>query len=346
MEKNKSSGHELSKDKLPTGEITIFRNKLKDGTIHDNVYGLGYEYVLVTDGSSQYVIKTFPETYGDVLSRLIGQQRKKREQTAVIKIYFCDQNTLQEDYVNLKRTLTAFINMAQSKLRNGPVIDSEILLAKVIAKQLFEYLNWLQNVAKEEAHGDLNPNNIFFINSINLIKVSNPLTLNENMILANPGYYLGNIYVAPEYNKYTRTDVTYAGDVWAVGAILFSILKRDNYLSSRPDEPTEDNIIMSEPLFRSANINEKYSRTMDFFKKATHKDWLKVCKDPVLATLVKSCLSIEPSSRPSVKNCLDFLYSSDESLSKNNLDEYIKNPVRAKEFNEEELIKDMKIVFP
>ena len=101
----------------------------------------------------------------------------------------------------------------------------QIQFCKSVVRQLAEYAFHLQTVVRKP-HCNINPNTILFRRD-GVINVKSFDCLDEGIVRVNPRHFFeGNGYCAPEFriNVERRLKSNYRNDIWAIGAIAYSIM--------------------------------------------------------------------------------------------------------------------------
>ena len=109
---------------------------------------------------------------------------------------------------------------------------------KSIVRQLIEYTFHLETVVGTP-HRNINPKNIL-LNQDGIVKMKSHNSLEDSLVRVNPRhYYEGNGYCAPEFRHTVenRMKSDHKGDIWAIGAIAYSIMSGENLM---PEWARED----------------------------------------------------------------------------------------------------------
>jgi len=186
------------------------------------------------------------------------------------------------------KSLSYYISkMSKKKGTTIDLVSHKIQFCKSVARQLIEFCCWC-NLVLLMPHRNLNPDNIYISEKGN-VYVSKPKAILITEIINDPyKYNFLNIHCSPE-NVTDRHISNHSNDIWAVGAILYSIMKGIEY----------------------KNHDEQFDVYMEFNKFVSNNNmrvWIELFNDPILAYFVKDCLAINSCDRQSAVGLLTIIY--------------------------------------
>lgn len=244
--------------------------------------------------------------------------------------YYIDRIRLQiEDFENKYPD-------QKERIKNPSYIEfrmQQVQFCKAIVRQLMDYIVWLEDVIRVSPHKNLSPKTIL-LRRDGFIKVKMFRILSEEIINENPYYFMKNCaFTEPESCESVRErmNVSYSNDVWAVGAIIYSIMTGDNLLPTydkKNPHCQNNNLNNTEEQIEVSNKNQEknYKKFMDFIKNSNAsqpldiemKQWYDLCIDPFLAHFTRKCLTIKKQERLNAKQLLCYIYLAGSGLVKSN----------------------------
>jgi serine/threonine protein kinase len=212
----------------------------------------------------------------------------------------------------------------------------QIQFAKSIAKQLIDYIFWLETVIKKGAHKNITPKTIL-LRREGYVKMKMFGYITEDIVKLNPHHFMiDSVYTAPEFceSVNARMNADFSNDIWAVGAIIYSIMTGENiypaYRKINPYDPKQTQTHNNDKI-SDTKQKTKFDSFMAIVKKTQcledsvteeHlKPWYDLCIDPSLAHLARKCLTINHDSRPRSNVLLSYIYLSSPGLVQNNYDQ-------------------------
>jgi serine/threonine protein kinase len=183
-------------------------------------------------------------------------------------------------------------------------INKRTDVAKSVARQIFQSL-FYHLVVHNKEHRNVNPESVF-LRRDGCVKLGFFDLINEDHVALNIDRFMDSPYCAPESKVSVRARVNTdsKADVWAVGALIVSIMTGKSFLrkGKRSLYPGGDYNFRD-----SYNGNENYDSDFAFFETlvnyGTNEMWKNVIPDAGLRHLAKRCLRLKKENRATIGEC-------------------------------------------
>lgn len=159
----------------------------------------------------------------------------KSDGTVVIPSEYVDGGSL-ERYIEIFDELLSDTKISEERYQE--LIHHRLQFCKGVVLQLFEALFYLEFVLTSKTpHRNINPKSIL-INTDGYIKLRPTDCLDKDHMLHNRYHYIDNGYVDPEHRDDVdkRLSSDHKNDVWAIGAIAYSIMRNTSLLPEWKEE--------------------------------------------------------------------------------------------------------------
>ena len=297
-----------------------------------NKYTLpAYETVIYHEpyANTYYFLRAYSKSHKQLTSLMLNYAKIIARHPNNILIQSCTRYSdssllLKEEYCDGKK-LDCYIRSMRIKLDNmGNDLKSsydyiefkshQVQMAKGICRQLLEYCHYLELVLQYSPHKNICPQTILFRRD-GCVKMKMPGLITSEIVAANPSHFIeNNIYCSPEFteNPIKRTQSDYANDIWAVGAVLYTIMTCNNHLYDYSYSYIDPYNIQNNQ--NNHNINSKelqkeaYEKFMHFVKNASWDEWIELFIEPELAFIAKQCLELNPTMRKTAAELSAFIY--------------------------------------
>ncbi len=212
---------------------------------------------------------------------------KHRDRTLTVDAEYCDMHSLE-------------MSMRLLGTSNSP---RRVVVAKSVAVQVISALLYYDSIFGL-SHGQIDPTSVLMRLDGN-VKLKLFGTLTEVLVQLNERKFILSSYCAPENQTsvFTRVVGSTAGDIWAFGVLLYSILTgallHDPYEMRWSIGAPTDVFRKEVPSHNIAHYNADRERFQTLLR-GSDEEWNDAISDPVMRMIIRRCLVAQVEERASI----------------------------------------------